>query len=266
MNISLLKYNSPLPFTSKKKEVKSADNILRKTALELPSFSTSYCAYNYRCCRSKSSNLERAIVLKSLIAERLQNKRDDVQVQIRKNSTDGAPSMKNEVLAVMDGISKSKLGNCYESSITALGALYANGYYNSNLTNLYFVSEIVDIRTNEVVESFSRRVDHVFVTSDMNNKNAKQEIVIDPWLGFAGSKESALGLYKKVFNINADADYRAWEHIKEKEGESFDMRNYRVRGKFVFKNERPDISDEEKREISEGVKKDFSELVIKKEI
>ena len=61
------------------------------------------------------------------------------------------------------------------------------------------MSEIVDIRTNKAVESFSRRVDHVFVTSDMNNKNAKQEIVIDPWLGFASSKESALGLYKKVF-------------------------------------------------------------------
>ncbi len=178
-----------ISFTSKKPEIRKADDIQRRAKLEFPSLSSSYVndfyistGRNSRITKRRTNLYEH---LRSLIEK------------VRKYPVNKLTPRKEYVPYIenLNGVKKYKAGNCMESAMAAMSALYANGYKNTKLGSLVYKADFLDKKTGEVLFSDSISLDHSFAVTDMNS-GKNRNIVVDPWLGFADTKGGAISRYK----------------------------------------------------------------------
>lgn len=202
MNISNIQnYRYQPVFQARKKSVKEADKIMRTSKKVFPFVSSSYILANYLCAKPNSRYRKIALKVANRIFSSINSTRikEKSAVLFEKNEKE-----KETLTPFISSINSSvyfKTGNCQEQVRAAIGVLAANGYYNSKYTKLML--EVSVIKRSSYKEVFKKDISlgHVMVLTDMNEKDCN--IVIDPWLGFADSKEGAIARYKALVS-NSD--------------------------------------------------------------
>lgn len=243
-----------LSFSSKRKQTKEADKIMRKATSTFPLFSPNYARNFYGTLKPQNKNCKmESGILNKFSAELIVNR-----AMPNLNFSNAMPYVK-----------RTKTGNCYEKALITMGCLAANGYKNVSPCLVNVEGLIYKFDDKEPCYSKKKTLDHIFLLADMDN-DGERETVIDPWLGFAGTKGEAKENFHRLINpkdfipfdfvlkrleIFSPEDYKMKFSItlvdsKEAEDEStlpFD----------VFQFELPDI---------EQLKTEFPELIIKKDI
>ena len=180
-----------ISFKSKKPEVKKADDIQRRVKLEFPSLSSSYVNDFYISTGKNNRITNKRMDLYSHLC--------DLIKKVRLHPVNRL-SVRREYIPYIDSLNavkKYKAGNCMETAMAAVSALFANGYRNTKMGSLAYKADFLDKKTGEVVFSDSISLDHSFAVTDMN-KGKGRNIIVDPWLGFADTKEGAIARYKKI--------------------------------------------------------------------
>lgn len=195
MNISTIQNYSYQPlFQARKKPIKEADKILRTTKEAFPLVSSSYILSRYSCAKPNSKHREQALK----VANRIFSSIESIRIKEKSASIFEKNENEKETFApFVDTINSSrfyKTGNCKEQVCAAIGVLAANGYYNSKYTRLALEVTVIKRSTFKEVYKKDIPLGHVLVLTDMNREDC--DIVIDPWLGFADSKEAAIARYK----------------------------------------------------------------------
>lgn len=212
-------------FTSRREDVRRADDIQRKTRQTFPMVSTTYIEDNF-----KTSDTEKGIRVLEKTGSDIKNMRhsaldiEDDRVSCRKE----AP-FKN----LLNAIAKNKKGNCYENAIAALAVLCANEYCNSRRMILYAAYDFINKETSEIEATHFHPLNHTFAMTDMN-KGEGRDIVVDPWLGFADTEQGAIERFKQVYSEN---DFKkGLEHAKiffelkkKDKNEEFNLDDYDIK-------------------------------------
>lgn len=198
MNIAPLNFDF-ISFASRKKEIREADAVERKTKLTFPAISATYIDGFYYSAKPNSKNRFRT----EYISDKIQTKIEETR-EIAKNPDfyipDTSEIEKSTLYAInLNRLKQLKMGNCKENAMAAVAVLAANGYYNSKRVELNYRMDLTDRITGKKYTKFYP-LDHSFAVTDMIKENSlnngERNIVIDPWLGFAESKEGAIGRFK----------------------------------------------------------------------
>ena len=254
MKILPCNINSTQYFSARKKEIRVADDIQRKTKSTFPTLSQTYIDRFYK---SKMSSFENAN--KFFIKTNEMHKKIKIMREIAKNPEEFGikiPEIEKNTLYAMNlnGLQQLKIGNCEENAKSTIAILFANGYYNSEQVNLMLKIDFINNETNKIEDSRLYPLDHTFVITDMNT-GRKQDIIIDPWLGFADSKSGAIARFKKIYN---NEDYEKAIKItsgifcrkKELEYDEF-QKKYSTKTSFVFEPAEKNITEKQKRQLGE---------------
>lgn len=277
MRISSINFNSPVNFTSKNKEIKKADDLMRKSKLAFPYIGNTYIDKFYGSVNHPSSKYHdaakrlRCIIYGRTCAAR-SSKNYEEDMLIKQRMYDDAA--KDYFLV---GFEKTRnapeyshqrhKGNCDEASRAALASLYANGFYNSNLANIFYVACAENKKTGEVTVQQEKRIDHVLVLTDMGSGD--KNIVIDPWLGFADSKSAAIGKYKEIFydeelkELEEDAK-SAFKRNLIIRGVEDDKNNYCFKSGFVFRTKPTHKNEAQRKEAGYQYRTSYPELLLNK--
>ena len=139
-------------FSAKKKEIKKADDIQRKSKEIFPMFSPAYLNEFYVL---NGKGMDPKQVRTRQIAQRIVFKinagRDYDDYDNRYSFI--VNRKETPFIRTLERIKKEKIGNCHEASITAMAALAANGYTDAKRASLKLRGEFVDKKTNKVVYS-----------------------------------------------------------------------------------------------------------------
>ena len=267
-------YNS-IHFASKNKNIKRADDVMRKSKLAFPYIGNTYIDRFYRTVNiPNNSNARR---LYHVIDGRLSSYRNSIaseedELLLQRQYDDCAKDY------FIPGFEKSRnadkmthqryKGNCDEAARAALAALYANGFYNSNLANLYYKTSLVNKYTGEVEYEDEMDLDHVFVLTDMGSGD--KNIVIDPWLSFADSKSAAKGRYYQVyydkeglkdFELNLEKSFNGNTKIWQLDRDNND---YYQKSSFVFRTKPTHKKAAQRHEAGYQFRKLYPELLLNK--
>ena len=267
-------YNS-IYFTSKNKNIRLADDVMRKSKLAFPYVGNTYINRFYRTVNNPNNSNARRLY--HLIHARLSSYRYSIE-----NEEDKLLAQRQYDDCAKDyfipGFEKSRnadkethqrhKGNCDEAARAALAALYANGFYNSNLANLYYKTSLVNKHTGEVEYEDEIDLDHVFVVTDMGSGD--KNIVIDPWLSFADSESAAKGKYYQIyydeeglkefelsFKKSFNANTKIWQLDR-------DINDYYQKSSFVFRTKPTHKKDVQKHEAGYQFRTLYPELLLNK--
>lgn len=262
MNILKVQNNHYQPlFKAKKQTIKDADKIMRTSKKAFPFVSSTFMRSFYLTVNQNSKYHNKVINKANKIATMINTNRGIVNcARINAKNPKEAKTFIPYVTSINSSLS-SKVGNCQEQAQAALGVLFANGYYNSKYASLVLDVAIMNKRTNKVVYRKDVSLDHGFVLTDMNQEK-DLNIVVDPWLGFADSKENAIARYKSI--IPNEKIKRAMEDVKE---------DFFVLNEFLlYENDYVVIrklkllprecNKDETIKLGEYIKENFSEVVI----
>ncbi|MCD8025230.1 MAG: hypothetical protein LUE64_06810 [Candidatus Gastranaerophilales bacterium] len=254
-------YTNPV-FGARKKEIKDADHIERKTRQTFPMISHTYlrdvCSISKP--NSKYSNKS------SYLLNNLERKIDDMRNLY-------PPSYVDENVIYTDIIKKvkqRKIGNCKENAKAAVAVLCANGYYNSQRAELMYRVNFINKETGETEYSNIYPLDHSFAVTDMkkdtNINSGKRNIVIDPWLGFSDSKEGAIARYKQLYGkkdySEAISVFKGIFCCSKKMNYGDFAEKYNIEGKMEFRPTEKYATDYQLRKLGEWTRKNFNGVII----
>ncbi len=182
-----ISFDNTLNFKSRKPEIREADHIQRLAKKQFPMASSTYVYYFYDTAEKNYDGIFKHL---DFLNNKITASREKANWQYKKNCP---------YIANLNEVKKSKVGNCFEASMAAVCALLANGYNNTKRGNLMYVVDFLDKKTGEVVGTGKTPIDHNFAITDMNT-GGERNIILDPWFGFADTKEGAIAKYKIFFN------------------------------------------------------------------
>jgi len=231
-NVNCLSFSPS--FCARNGEIKRADSLMRKSRETFPMLSATYVDDFYLSTKPKSSRKDEADEMSQSLWDkifRMRRKCDEAEKYSDYSFFD------TKLMYDLSQISKNKVGNCTECSKAALATLCANGYYNSHRVNLLYRVEFINKKTGEKEYSAANSLDHSFAVTDLNSRK-EQDIVIDPWLGFADYKGAAFARFKAFYGDELD-DYetmhkKLFNLKKLQEGENIDFKDYEMRKNFIF--------------------------------
>ncbi len=251
MKISNDFINYQTSFGTRNKYIREADDIRRKAGTTFPRISSTYVDDFYISAnpQRKTPRNERVREISKKIEHRIETVRDIIKDQQyylppsdeRKNTPYGLN---------LYGVELSKAGNCKEAAITALAALCANGYYESERAELFLKTQFINKKTGKIEYEASDPLDHSFVLTTMNRKplakaREKDLIVLDPWIGFTDSLSGAKGRFKQVYSDDSYDEITSFrrsmfrlEKVK-KENILINFDDYDIKQKFIIKT--PDL-------------------------
>ena len=152
-------------FASKHRDVRKADDLMRETQNKFPTFCPSYADFFYKSldadCFEKSYNRDKFI--DGIATKFVEN------VRIPTDAVEDASQPPFAYQFLLDTLKEYKMANCKEASNLMLCALYANGFYKSQVVNLGFDYTVFDNKTSNVIYRDSHYIDHCFVLTTMNN-------------------------------------------------------------------------------------------------
>ncbi len=253
--------NNFIPFRARNKEARKADDIQRRTRASFPMISSTYAADFYSVFNKDINDIDPdSKMLFRILESKIKQARSDAQII---GLLSGASVYNENYKIVLNQVLKHKVGNCEENAKAALSVLFANGFYNSSRVGLEYEIKFIDKQTGEPAYSISKDLNHSFAITDLNTCK-KQDIIIDPWLGFADNKQGACarfkGIYKKdldEFENEAKEKFYGLFHLKE----GFKLEDYEIRREFIFPM-RERMSATQKQEIGEYVKNVYPETVL----
>lgn len=227
MDISI---NTKTNFTSKNKEIRDADKIMRNLIKHYPAVSTSKATY-YDVIRYKKPMLFNKI---KTYGEYLVQARKQYKPYTDETSID----------KVFYYTKKFNVANCREYAHMALGAFAANGYKDLEIGRLH---KKVNIKNNNgKEEKYLDTVDHVVLLVNGHSRD-KKPFIVDPWRGFVDYLENGLTRFDGIFM---------------KGFRRMNTENETIRQKFTISEVKRDfkITDNTCRHFA----KEYPELVIKK--
>ena len=246
-------------FKAKRKEVRKADDLVRKVNNEFPAFSTSYVKSFWHPINEKKFTLLEKPLLKTKSLKERTNK------EIYEDKF---------LLGIFDEIKNNKTANCGAKSWLTLGALAANGYDIAVKSAIGVKWEAYDRRNNETILKGKTDLDHSAILTTMSNKKGKKLqdlIVIDAWLNKAMSYSEAKAEYFKLLDIKkiVDIHKQIIDKLKaEKPNEEIDLSNYNIRFNIIFGESSSKYllpKSEDMREFGKKVAEKYPELILKKE-
>lgn len=258
-------------FKARRKEIRKADDIVRKVNQEFPAFSPTYVKRNWFLLKNiKDGYSDRRVVKHS-------NTIEEIRAEARKNK-----NQDKFLLSLFENIKNKKVGNCAEKCHITMGALSANGYTDCvNRISVGIEWKITDNRTGEKVYSEIFDLDHKVILTTMTNENPKNLndlIIIDPWLNKAMSISEAEREYssqvkkKKITETKNEAIANFVEKNKKDFGilgkklpVDFNLNNYKYKYGIAF-YQRPQIygiKNEDFEEFGKIVAPKYPELVLK---
>ena len=194
MMISKTQSNN-LYFTSRHASIRKGDDIVRKVNCEFPMFSPIYASMHWKTMGNEGSDLNYNY---KIFNQKFHQKLSE----IRRNEdlTPDNPFF----LDSFELAKKYKLGNCRESSILTLGALFANGYYQSRKIYPSIKVDVYDKDNNPVFDTIYV-CDHVAILSlikNEQNKKKSQFVVLDGWFNCAMDYYEAQSKFKQIYYKN----------------------------------------------------------------
>ena len=244
MKISLQTNYTRATFTAKKKEIRKADDIQRKSRKNFPMFSPSYLLDFY--CLNKEETSKEKQARTAQIAQRIVYKINAGRIADKEyNKYINAFRKELPYIRRLDRLKQSKIGNCHEAAIATMATLAANGYEDIKRLSLRQKTEYVDKKTDKVVFSKDYDIDHTFLVSAMGKENPKEKdlIVFDSWMGFADSISKAKEKYSCFIDEKKNLDdfkdsfslFRR-EHF-QKTGIFLEKSDLYIRHKIIFEKE-----------------------------
>ncbi len=246
MEITSINKSYTSSFSARNQNIRKADKIMRETKQAFPSISPLY-AREFYSIFTKENPDKRAVKIRKKIDKNITQIRSCAEEYTYGKEKLSSNYHVNKCLAILFGLSKLKTGNCNELCIATLGALAANGYYNSYMNNLNLNIEITNNKTGATEYQATLPIDHVLIKSTMdnvynnesNNKSKRTNIIIDPWLGFVDSKSGAIEKYKKAFDkqISSLIDSATFELEIDKKimgKENINWDDYDIKANFEF--------------------------------
>lgn len=267
MQISFNSYNSSPYFTSRKKEIRDADDIQRKTRQTFPMMSPTYIDEFYGVTKFRSKNKSYARRISDKKYDTIAKSRDIAQYPDAFGLRVSQFEKNTPYIIDLNLMKATKLGNCMENAKAAVATLCANGYYNSKRAGLYLQVDFVNKKTGELEHSELGSLDHSFAVTDMNEGNG-YKYVVDPWLGFADGVEGAISRFKQVYSEKdyhtpiSDIRYR-FVMKKRRKNEEFYSENYDVktRMKIVIME---DYSEEKMKDLGDYSRIMYDGIVLDK--
>ncbi len=252
MHVSLYRLNSYKPgFLSRNEEIKKADDLQRRARASFPMVSATYAEEYYYTMRPESKYYNRARGIVENMTADIQLQRSLASLMGRDFSNYGPFGFLNRrdyeddtsFLNNLEWVKGQKVGCCDESAKTALATLCANGYYNSAETYVYYGVQFVNKESGEVEYKNGGKLPHCFVVTDLKKDgegagDRKNDIVIDPWLGFADYAPGAVARFKQAFSNDlfemTEEFKQNFAKKKEKMGEEFNPDDYEIKTTFTF--------------------------------
>lgn len=272
MQISGIRFNTP-QFCAKRKDIRTADDICRRAKASFPLFSPTYVSefwisYKmppvsiYNKVKRKAIDLNDGVQRERKIRK---DKLNEHRIARHLNKTD-----EDFLIAYLDTLKDSsigKIGNCGENSKIALAGLIANGFYNSSMASLYYRVSMIDKKTGEEIISQETDMDHSLAITDMN-KGGEKDIVVDPWLGFAGHKTKAFDIFNALFlgkvTDQAEKDcLNAFKRNMEYRNIKYNEDDYYMKKGFVFMPHTTYDTNYEKEIANKQLREKFPELIVK---
>ena len=257
MKIQPVNTNNNYTFQAKHKELRKADDIVRNVNLQFPAFSTSYAQRNWNVLSKKDTFLPLRIKIKIL------NERDKFNIECKKDKY---------ALTVFDTLKESKVGNCSEKNWLTLGALAANGYYDSFRISAQMKWNVIDKRNGKKVFAKDEDIDHDLILTTMNNtgNNTKDAVIVDGWLNKAMSFSEAKTTYFSMIKekeMEEMKDRVTREFITLNKDKEIDLNNYEFIPQISFtipKNYLFNIKNKEDMiEFGEIIAQKYPELILK---
>lgn len=268
MRISINNSYNSISFCRKDKNIRNADKLQRQTRLAFPILSATYIDTFYNCADANSSKHQTASKASDGLMDRIYSMRSGFSYAERLAAYN---QFDKKMMYILDALTKKKIGNCTENAQLALAVLCANGYYNSSLVGLQYEVKFVNKKTNEVEYRNLTNLDHAFVTTDLNERK-EEDIIIDPWLGFASYEEEAFSRFKSIYGEELDdlveMSKKLFRIEKIQKGqlaknEKIDFDNYEIRKGFkLIKGFSDNGSIEEKKSLGELVRSKYPGVVL----
>jgi len=222
-------------FQGSREDKRKADIIMRKSKGVFPMLSASYADDFYFSIQEGSKKQSEAGENVQKLWDKIFALRRECDKVERYSKFVMFPS---KTVYDLSRISKNRVGNCNECSKAALALLCANGYHNSLRVNLFYRVNFVNKETGKMEYSAASNLDHSFVITDMNTRE-RQDIVIDPWLGFADYKQGAYSRYKQLYLDDLENYKNMHKKLfiieKLKEGEEINLEDYEMRTGFLLR-------------------------------
>lgn len=257
-------------FTSRKPEIRKADDLVRKVNLNVPALSTSYAHTFWN-----SLNIDK-------YPKNFKTFAKIAWPKINKCRDEFGKTNKNyeNPIDILKATRKYKAGNCFEKSFLTLGALYANGFYDAIGTSVATKVKAIDKRTGKTVFKKNFLYDHCCIATGLSKQRQPNDIIIiDPWFNKAMSLSEAKEKYKtlipeqeflenieKFKNKFIESNKKDYGIFGKKLPIDFNIKNYEFQSAVNFGTtpdcfQFEDITNRVK--FGKLVKKEFPELVFK---
>ena len=161
-------------FNSRNAYNRKADDIACCVNKTFPMFKPSYAIQNWKIL-NKSQQVENELRIDFY-------KKYQGRVFAMRDEYRDECSFSSFEIEMLQCVKEQKMGNCYESALITLGALFANGFEKSKKVSPRVVITGIDTRTKQAVISRSFPIDHTCVLTSMNNPKKEavdKAIVID---------------------------------------------------------------------------------------
>ena len=255
-------------FQAKRKEIRKADDIVRKVNQEFPAFSPTYA---YEFWPHLKTIPEGYGDIRTINSEE----------KVRKYRKEIDHNKNYDTL--LETIKEQKVANCGEKSYLTVAALLANGY--TDYTRRYDVGikwSATDNRTGERVFENIEDFDHSIILTTMTNdepKSFNDIIVIDGWLNKAMSISEAHETYSSMLKedfLTKTYEKSVLKFIKKNTKDygllgkklppDFDINNYKFKHNIVFyKHPAPryPIKGDDFDKLTNKVKEKYPRLILK---
>ena len=268
MRILSVNINNNYTFQARRKEIRKADDLVRKVNQEIPAFSPTYAReFWFRFKKIKEGYTDKRIINSENKLERIRKK-----IAKEENPT-----------SLFEQTREKKVGNCCEKTYLAMGALSANGI--NQYTRRYDVGvnwTAIDKRNGEKVFEDMQNFDHNIIITTLTNEEPKKFndlIVIDGWLNKAMSlseahaeygsmlKEKDISKMKEKAIINfVEENKKDYGLLGKKLPPDFDINNYEFKHNIVFfphPDPRYRIKKDDFEKLGEMVREKYPSLVFK---
>ncbi|MBQ9246515.1 hypothetical protein IJ182_09640 [bacterium] len=261
--------NLNINFSARNKNIRKADDIMRKAKCAFPVISSTYVDTFYKTVSNNNQNSarrEKTIRISDKINDFIHKLRDTTD---RVDYFDNAIGNNIPYSNTLRVTSLYKLGNCEEAAAVALSALIANGYTNSHRANLGLQVDFENKKTGKIEDSRKELLDHTFVVTTLDKKNPKMKdiIVVDPWMGFTDSVSGAISKFKSVYDNNENSNtintaksmFKAEQ--EKKYGKIINFNDYNIRTKLIiFPRDKHDKKFNNK--LAEHIKEFYPEIIL----
>lgn len=234
--------NPAFSFKARNRNIRQADDIMRKARNTFPLISPTYIDEFYSVVNNKKNdNREKAEEISSNLYSKL------VVIRRMAKNPDGYNVPFSDIeketpyAVLLNGIDLLKIGNCEECAVASLAALAANGIYDAKRVNLYLETKYINKQTGETEYRALNNLDHSFVVTSMGKKSDKEKdlVVVDTWLGFADSVSGAKARFKQIYDDGTMRDLFCFNRSmfrleKMKKGQTVNFDDYELKREFVF--------------------------------